>query len=525
MTLNFLIKQKYEKMKKIIISLTMLTVLISLTECDDSFLQQVPQNGTTSEGLFFKKKADFDGLAFGAYHELNGYVWDTGVGSWAIVSGSILRDITQLDETPRILTDYITPTAGFVSSSWQINYKIVSRANELLNQVSKVSKGILTDPEVESLTGEAKFLRGFGYLGLAQRFGSVPLYLKAFDVADTETPKQGCAPEAEVWNQVILDLTDAAAKLPKDWDAANLGRATTGSALAFLANAYMYKKDWANAKKASDDLIALGKYALHPNVRELFSIKKENTIESIFEVQFGYQKGGTINWNPDTPDYGNALGFITSPKGVGNDYANNSGTGEAPMRKKLADAFDPNDLRRKFLVLAPGEMYVAEGFKAPKDTLILSTDPAKIPQQNSAFSTKYWIGPDFDPSDGSQRWFGAQNNPLFRYAEFLLNYAEILFELGDINGAYTQLNLVRVRAGVPARTAQANRDVFFADLMLERRFELNFEPQLVFHFMRTGYLKTHLENDGVTFDPKWLKFPIPSSETDLNANLCQNAGY
>ena len=155
-----------------------------------------------------------------------------------------------------------------------------------------------------------------------------------------------------------------------------------------------------------------------------------------------------------------------------------------------------------------------------RDTLLLSKDPTKIPQQNSAFSSKYWIGPDFSPTDGSQRWFGAQNNPMFRYAEFLLNYAEILFELGDFNGAYTQLNLVRARAGVPGRIAQANRDVFFADLMLERRFELNFEPQLVFHFMRTGYLKTHLEKEyGLTFDPKWLKFPIPQADRDLNSNL------
>ena len=510
-------------MKKIIMYLTMSIVLMSLTECDDSFLEQVPQNGTTPDVLFFQKKSDFNYLAFGAYHELNGYVWETGVGSWGLVSGNILQDINKVDQTPHILSTYMQPTAGFASSPWQINFKIVSRANELLKQVAIVKEGILTASEIDLVTGEAKFLRGLGYLGLAQRFGSVPLYLKPYDASDTEMPKQGCAPEAEIWDQVIQDLTEAAAKLPKDWDAANLGRATKGSAFAFLANAHMYKKNWANAKKASDDLIALGKYSLLPNVRELFSIAKENTVESIFEVQFAYQSGSLINWSNDFPDYGNALGFYTSPKGVGNNYANNGGTGEAVMTKKLANSFDPNDKRRKFLVLAPGEKYKGEGMR---DTLLLSKDPTKIPQQNSAFSSKYWIGPDFSPTDGSQRWFGAQNNPMFRYAEFLLNYAEILFELGDFNGAYTQLNLVRARAGVPGRIAQANRDVFFADLMLERRFELNFEPQLVFHFMRTGYLKTHLEKEyGLTFDPKWLKFPIPQADRDLNSNLCQNPGY
>jgi hypothetical protein len=48
--------------------------------------------------------------------------------------------------------------------------------------------------------------------------------------------------------------------LPKKagWDAANSGRATKGAALAYLANAYMYKKDWENAEKACTELIAAG---------------------------------------------------------------------------------------------------------------------------------------------------------------------------------------------------------------------------------------------------------------------------
>lgn len=510
-------------MKKIIMYLTMSIVLMSLTECDDSFLQQVPQNGTTVDALFFQKKGDFDYLLFGAYHEFNGYVWDTGVGNWGLTSGRIMQEINKNDQTPEILSTFMHPTSGISSSPWQINYKIVSRANQVLYQLSIVADGILTTDEIKLLEGEAKFLRGIGYLGLAQRFGAVPLYLKPYDISDLEAPKLGCTPEAAIWAQAILDFTEASAKLPRDWDAQNLGRATKGSALAFLANAYMYTKNWASAKKASDDLIALGKYSLLPNVRELFSIAKENTVESIFEIQFAYQSGNLINWSGDFPDYGNALGFVTSPKGVGNKYANNGGVGDAVMSKKLADAFDPIDKRRKYLVLAPGEKYKGEGMP---DTLLLSKDITKIPQQNSAFSTKYWIGPDNSPTDGSQRWFGAQNNPMMRYAEFLLNYAEVLFESGDVAGAYAQLNLVRARAGVPNRAVQANRDMFFDQLMLERRFELNFEPQLLFHFTRTGYIKKHtLSVYGVTFEDKWLKFPIPQADRDLNPNLCQNPGY
>ncbi|MGI6573634.1 MAG: RagB/SusD family nutrient uptake outer membrane protein [Fermentimonas sp.] len=37
----------------------------------------------------------------------------------------------------------------------------------------------------------------------------------------------------------------------------------------------------------------------------------------------------------------------------------------------------------------------------------------------------------------------------FRYAEIILNYAEALLELGDIETASTYINMIRNRAGLP----------------------------------------------------------------------------
>ena len=106
------------------------------------------------------------------------------------------------------------------------------------------------------------------------------------------------------------------------------------------------------------------------------------------------------------------------------------------------------------------------------------------------------------------------------------NYSEILFESGDIAGAYSNLNLVRARAGVPARAQQADRETYFTQLMQERRWELFWEPNLWYHYTRTGRAAKFLLNEyGLIMDTKWNKFPIPQADIDLNPNLIQNTGY
>ena len=113
-----------------------------------------------------------------------------------------------------------------------------------------------------------------------------------------------------------------------------------------------------------------------------------------------------------------------------------------------------------------------------------------------------------------------------RYAEFLLNYSEILFMKGKTTEGYVQMNLVRKRAKLPDLAAQTDQAVFMKALMSERRHELNFEPNLWFHYTRTKTAASFLLQEyGVTMNPAWYKFPVPQSERDQNQNLCQNEGY
>jgi hypothetical protein len=113
-----------------------------------------------------------------------------------------------------------------------------------------------------------------------------------------------------------------------------------------------------------------------------------------------------------------------------------------------------------------------------------------------------------------------------RYSEFLLNYAEILFELAKPIEAYAQLNAVRTRAKLRERRVSTDKEVFMQTLMNERRWELGMEPNIWFHYTRTERAATFLASEyGVTFNPAWFRFPIPQRDRNQNPNLCQNPGY
>lgn len=488
-------------MKKIFITFATITTLLVVWSCKEKFLTVVPQNGSITDADFFKTTADFDAFIYGAYAELQ------GVADQISIPSSLMQDVIA-ENSVAILPVYMSAANDvFYNKFWQPMYNISNRANILLEKLPDAPEA--TKARIE---GEAMFFRGFAYFNLARAFGSVPLILESYKF---EQDKTGCTEEDKVWDQVIMDLKGASEKMPTktEWGTANLGRATKGTALAYLANAYMYKKDWANAAKASEDLIALGEYDLMPNVRDPFSRANENSKESIFEVQF--RADNNFNWSGNY-NKGSLLPKLTAPAAAGKDYAPGGGWGSFAFSRKYADSFDPADERRKELVKIAGETYLGEDMASP---FVLPGIPAEA---TNAFSTKYWRGVQLGPSD----LLNPQNTPLFRYSEFLLNYAEILFEQGKHTEAYAQLNKVRTRAKLPVREVSTEREIFMRQLMDERRWELGMEPNIWFHYTRTRRAGEFLDREyGVAFDPNWFKFPIPQRDKNVNPNLCQNNGY
>lgn len=486
-------------------------VILLIAACK-KFLDTTPKDGTINDASFFKTTADFDSYMMGAYVDLAGSFDGSGVENTIIIAGFTSQDLVGVDEQPKPLAQFMSATNSRITTYWTTFFSVVAKANQVL---AKLPDAALPAADETRLEGEALFMRGFAYFNLARAFGSLPLLLKPYETSQNYV---GCTSEDSIWNQVISDLSAAATKIPsrEDWGSVNLGRATKGTAYAFLANAYMYKKDWVNAEAASVSLINLGEYSLLPTVRSVFSELNPNNNESIFEVQYREISDGKVNWSGH--EAGTSLPEQSSPRNIGSDYAPAGGWGELIATRKLADSYEAGDDRRKQLIKVPGEKYKGEKMT---DTLLI---PLDIAQPHSSFSTKYWLGPVTEGSGAT--YLFKQNVPLMRYAEFLLNYAEILFMGGKTDEGYHEMNLVRERALLTDLPASADPDAFMTALMNERRHELNFEPNLWFHYTRTGTAANFLQTQyGITMNPAWYKFPVPQSERDQNPNLCQNTGY
>jgi tetratricopeptide (TPR) repeat protein len=482
-----------KKIKNISAIAAFMLSLFAYHGCSEKFLDVKPQNDITDVS-FWKTAQDFEAGVNAAYFALQ---WDGASFPWYALANMPTGDLKPNENDNHFNLESLNFLAvnGEFTSAWRACYTVINRANLVLKQIENAT----IDQDMKNrLTGEAKFLRGFAYFMLARGWGDVPLIL---DVQTAASPKDVAkTPVAEVWAQVIKDLTDASNLLPEVYDTKNVGRATKGAALGYLAFTYMYTKEWQKAAQATEALLALNRYDLEPEYKDLFALNNENNEESVFEVQY---RDSQLGWGASRN--GHYLSQHLAPRGIGDQYAPYGGWGNQLPTQQVVNAFEPGDKRRPAQILLPGESHY--GF----------TMESKWTTTGLAY-TKWWVGP-------SKNDHSAQNLPQLRFAEVLLNYAEILTELGRINEAYTHLNRVRARAGLPPKEP-GGKEKAMDDIFQERRVETLIEYNMWYHLTRTGRADEFVQKEyGRTLAPHMFLFPIPQAELDANKSLVQNPGY
>jgi starch-binding outer membrane protein, SusD/RagB family len=198
-----------------------------------------------------------------------------------------------------------TPSSGNVAIHYKYYYTIVYRANDVINNIDNVPG--MEDSEKAQLKAGAKFLRAWAYYNLNVLWRGVPVYTENVEPAEATKAR---STEAEVWNQVITDLTDAIPDLPDK--VAGGGKASKGAAYAFRGIAYQWTGDYA---KALADFEAIGNlgYALYSpsngaagntDFFKLFKPANEQCAEMIFAVECVATSG---MGNPRGINYGNRV--------------------------------------------------------------------------------------------------------------------------------------------------------------------------------------------------------------------------
>ena len=470
-------------------------MLFAFLSCNDNnFLDVDPSTETPEQALSSPTAATE--LVNAIYNKP--FDWNESTFSWIGVT-SITSDDADKGSDPgdtggdKNLLDALTFSTNTISFNevWEANYQGIARANQALKFLPDLS---IEDDLKNRLIGESKFLRGLFYFRLVKMFGGVPLIKGVPDIqnpndinaANTRVPKQ------EVYDFIIVDLTDAAEKLPASYDSQNLGRATKGAALSLLAKVNMYQGNWQEVLDLTNQVMGMGVYDLTPDYSHIWREIGENNSESIFELQ----------GRGETPNKGIQGYFVTQ----GARGAGGWGWGFNTPTEDLANAYEANDVRRDATIIFRGE------------TLWDGLDVANT-VSNPMYNQKAYVSKTQETFNGND-WETNKNVRILRYAEVLLMNAEAALETGG--DAATPLNMVRNRAGLP--------DASIVDKMAvwkERRLELAFEHDRYFDLVRQGRAGEVLRAHGKNFmDGKHELFPIPQPQIDLsNGKLTQNPGY
>ncbi|HON18948.1 MAG TPA: RagB/SusD family nutrient uptake outer membrane protein [Salinivirgaceae bacterium] len=211
-------------------------------------------------------------------------------------------------------------------ATWLKAYELINICNNVLSAVD-----IVLPADRGRVEGEARFLRAAAYFELIRLYGNrpyiagntsnnepewgVPLVLTPTRII-SDANKVPRATIQEVYDQIIVDLKEAAAKLPST----NGYFATKGAAQAMLARVYLQMQDYPNARDYADTVIQSNKYSLVPVYANVFN-QNEKTTEDIFVNKFTTQtrfSAMTEYWS--IPDYGGRDGDIDILNGHLNLY-------------------------------------------------------------------------------------------------------------------------------------------------------------------------------------------------------------
>ncbi|MEO6869899.1 MAG: RagB/SusD family nutrient uptake outer membrane protein, partial [Ginsengibacter sp.] len=195
---------------------------------------------------FFNTPAGVLGGIAGVYNDLRS-VWGTDAfatqtiaGTDEYLSAASATSINFYTYNGLNSSDIEGVISNFSVNWWNIAYKDINTLNGVLQFGQSID---LPDATKKEYLAQAKFLRAFWYFHLVQFFGDVPLHVDFITAASQGDSRQ---PVADVYAQIIKDLTDASTDLPNKVTDPFLGKAATKPvALYLLAKVYL-TRGWLN---------------------------------------------------------------------------------------------------------------------------------------------------------------------------------------------------------------------------------------------------------------------------------------
>jgi tetratricopeptide (TPR) repeat protein len=232
----------------------------------------------------------------------------------------------------------LSPSNGMSGGVWQSLYVGVKNCNVSLAADDSYAAKFAKSGDLQSLNlarGQAYFLRAYYYFQLENLFGEdylvnpgaadtlgVPLFIGLLSgLAGTQQPRSSIK---AVWAQIISDLKQAATLLKGQvWKGNDVARASEWVAKSLLGKAYVFTKDWTDAKDTLLNVIQnSGKLLVdYDDYRASFigDPQYEFNQESLFELNIDPNSNGDYGVYGGPANATSINGLIWSPYALGGD--------------------------------------------------------------------------------------------------------------------------------------------------------------------------------------------------------------
>ncbi len=261
-------KMKYKKnlaSKRMAITMV---ILLSISACDESVLEEVPQDFLSSANLY--SNVDEMNQAIYALHERVRDSYYRGSKHQIVVLGGKGSDLSYDGENPagsRWMSNWATKVVPsdneLVRFYWEHSYRIIQYANVLIAKLEAIESGDEIwkgDTGIQNaILAEAKFFRAWSYRMLVIMYGDVPLQIEPIEGVKTDFVR---APESQIFALIEEDLNFAALHLPGRGEEEQPGRITKGAANHLLSEIYLAQQKWTEAINAASAVIDGAGYAL-----------------------------------------------------------------------------------------------------------------------------------------------------------------------------------------------------------------------------------------------------------------------
>lgn len=458
--------------------------LLALAGAGCSFLEEEP-NGLVTSTNFYRNDKEARQALNGMYRNLAA----SSVTGYEIknIPNDLLKRATW-DEGSGLSDFTYGPENSSIAVMWQGHYSVIKDCNSVIANVEANRSDIST---ADLVIAQARGVRAFLYFDLVRWFGDVPL------IVDETTSLDGLeverTPAPDVFRQIISDFEFCADNSFSKGDTDKgyqYGRMTSEAAHGFLSKVYLWLASVAdrdgnallgsaadNYGKALDEatkVIKSGKYSLVDYYPDVFNAKtREKARNEVLFCVEGLTGDNTGTWT------GMMFGIRGSQE-LGGSWDNISSSDYHRM------IYEPSDSVRR-LWNCPRVQLMEDGNLWGWDYPIY-WDTRSDQKLSEAVENNNWVQwsigkfrrfPLADPGSYNYTNFG-MDEPLLRYADVLLIYAEAYNEVNHGPGAYTPtsgtdlggnsiasawdaVNLVRKRARI-ANTGIMHQDVMPREL-------------------------------------------------------------